>query len=152
MPKAAKLRKMYAEIWEREENEEAALEKAYAKYWDEVHELWKERTPKQAKMTAKQVFVALPNDIKPEEIEKVAKAVLRTVPQHHPCTFTVHWTSGKDGRPNVHLHGVISMRRGGYGKTNDDYRLKSRELAKEAVDRALKKCGYTIKKNQKRHR
>lgn len=118
-------------------------------YWDAVHDKWQEHTVAQAKMTGKQVFVALPNDIADEEIAKVAKAVLKTVPQHHPATMTVHYTSGKDGKPNVHLHGVISMRRGGYGKTNDEYRLNARELAKQAVDKTLKKCGYTIEQNTK---
>jgi len=118
-------------------------------YWDAIHEKWEEHTPTQAKMTGKQIFVALPNDITEAEIQKVAKSILKTVPQHHPATMAVHYTSGKDDTKNVHLHGVISMRRGGYGKTNDEYRLNARELAKQAVDQTLKKCGYSIEQNSK---
>ena len=118
-------------------------------YWDAIHEKWQEHTATHAKMTGKQIFIALPNDITNDEIAKVAKAVLKTVPQHHPATMAVHYTSGKDGKPNIHLHGVLSVRRGGYGKTNDEYRLNSRILAKQAVDSTLQKCGYTIGQNTK---
>ncbi len=120
-----------------------------AAYWDGIHEKWEEHTVAQAKMTGKQVMVALPNTITDEEIHKIAKAVLRTVPQHHPAMLTVHYTSGPNDKPNIHLQGVLSVRRGGYGKTNDEYRLNARDLAKQAVDKTLKKCGYTIEQNRK---
>ncbi len=137
-------------IWSKGIKKDAREQSKIAKYWDQIHQEWKRNVAKNAKMTGKQIFVALPNDIQPEEIDKVAKAILKTIPQHHPATLTVHYTSGKENIKNVHLHGVVSMRRGGYGQTNDEYRLNSRVLAKKAVDEALKSCGYTIEENEKK--
>lgn len=139
------------QLWTKGIRKEAKNIDDIAAYWDQIYEDWKANVAENATMTGKQVFVALPNDIQPEEIEKVAKAILKTVPQHHPSTITVHYTSGKNNIRNIHLHGVISMRRGGYGKTNDTYRLNSRQLAKDAVDKTLRECGYTIVKNEKKY-
>ncbi len=56
------------EVWTKGIPKASRIRQKVAAYWDDVHELWEERTAKQAKMTGKQVFVALPNDIKSEDV------------------------------------------------------------------------------------
>jgi len=96
-----------------------------------------------AKVTARQFVINLPNDIKAEQVNDLAKAILRDFPRHLPVSMVLHRTSNR-GKEHLHLQGLFSYRNGGYGAIQEQFRLDITKTMKATVARELTKYGYTV--------
>lgn len=117
-------------------------------YWQGIHDKFLEarRTPgtpvhHNAKITARQFVINLPNDIDDAQVNQLAKAVLRDFPRHLPVSLVLHRESNR-GKPHMHLQGLFSYRNGGYGSINDDFRLNITGQMKQTVAREFERFGY----------
>ena len=98
-----------------------------------------------AKITGRQFVINLPNDISPDQVHQLAKAVLKDFPRHIPVSMVLHRTSNR-GKEHTHLQGLFSYRNGGYGTIVDDFRLNITGLMKLTVTRELTNQGYLVEK------
>jgi len=96
-----------------------------------------------AKITGRQFVINLPNDISPDQVNQLAKAVLKDFPRHIPVSMVLHRTSNR-GKTHTHLQGLFSYRNGGYGAIVDDFRLNITGLMKLTVRRELTNIGYFV--------
>jgi len=124
--------------------------KALVAHWRGIYERFRSEraTPggmvhHNAKITAKQFVINLPNDISDDEVHKLAKAVLQDFPRHIPVSMVLHRTSNR-GKLHTHLQGLFSYRNGGYGAINDEFRLNATSTMKWAVHKELATIGYQV--------
>lgn len=96
-----------------------------------------------AKITAKQFVINLPNDVTPEQINTLAKAVLQDFPRHLPTAMVLHETSNR-GKKHLHLQGLFSYRNGGYGGIQEEFRLNITNTMKATVTKELTGYGYHV--------
>jgi hypothetical protein len=96
-----------------------------------------------AKVTARQFIVNLPNDITNDQVHHLAKAALADFPRHIPVAMVLHTKSNR-GKNHMHLHGIFSYRNGGYGQINEQFRLNITKQMKETVSKALTGYGYRV--------
>ncbi len=96
-----------------------------------------------AKVTARQFIVNLPNDISNDQVHHLAKSVLFDFPRHIPVAMVLHTKSNR-GKNHMHLHGIFSYRNGGYGQINEHFRLNITKQMKETVSKALTSYGYRV--------
>lgn len=96
-----------------------------------------------AKVSARQFVINLPNDISTEQVDKLAKAVLFDFPRHIPVTMVLHNTSNR-GKKHLHLQGLFSYRNGGYGAIQENFRLGITQLMKDTVVEELSRQGYYV--------
>jgi hypothetical protein len=124
--------------------------KALIAHWHGIYERFKSEraTPgsmvhHNAKVTARQFVINLPNDISDDEVHKLAKAVLQDFPRHIPVSMVLHRTSNR-GKRHTHLQGLFSYRNGGYGGINDQFRLDITSTMKWTVHKELTDIGYQV--------
>jgi hypothetical protein len=124
--------------------------KALVAHWRGIYERFRSEraTPggmvhHNAKITAKQFVINLPNDISDDEVHKLAKAVLQDFPRHIPVSMVLHRTSNR-GKMHTHLQGLFSYRNGGYGSINDEFRLNATSTMKWTVHKELTSIGYQV--------
>ncbi len=96
-----------------------------------------------ARVTARQFVINLPNDISADQIHSLAKAVLHDFPRHLPVSMVLHRTSNR-GKEHLHLQGLFSYRNGGYGAIQEQFRLNITQQMKTTVARELTGYGYTV--------
>lgn len=96
-----------------------------------------------AKVSARQFVINLPNDISDQQVEKLAKAVLLDFPRHIPVSMVLHRTSNR-GKHHIHLQGLFSYRNGGYGSIQEDFRLNITQQMKTTVAEELSRQGYHV--------
>jgi hypothetical protein len=96
-----------------------------------------------AKVSARQFVINLPNDITDAQVDKLAKAVLFDFPRHIPVSMVLHRTSNR-GKKHLHLQGLFSYRNGGYGVIQEDFRLKITQQMKNTVAEELTRLGYAV--------
>lgn len=96
-----------------------------------------------AKITARQFVINLPNSITDDEIDKLAKAVLLDFPRHIPVSMVLHKTSNRAKR-HMHLQGLFSYRNGGYGAIQENFRMNITQQMKNTVAEAFARMGYTV--------
>ena len=96
-----------------------------------------------AKVTARQFVINLPNDISDEQVDKLAKAVLLDFPRHIPISMLLHKTSNR-GKRHLHLQGLFSYRNGGYGAIQENFRLAITQQMKATVAETLTLLGYAV--------
>lgn len=96
-----------------------------------------------AKVTARQFVINLPNDISDEQVDKLAKAVLLDFPRHIPISMLLHKTSNR-GKRHLHLQGLFSYRNGGYGAIQENFRLAITQQMKATVAETLTRLGYAV--------
>jgi hypothetical protein len=126
--------------------------KALIAHWRGIHArfLTERATPDSmvhhnAKVTARQFVINLPNGITDDQVHQLAKGVLKDFPRHIPVSMVLHRTSNR-GQQHMHLQGLFSYRNGGYGKIVDDFRMNITGLMKLTVTRELTNCGYFVDK------
>jgi hypothetical protein len=96
-----------------------------------------------AKVTARQFVINLPNDISSEQVDKLAKAVLLDFPRHIPVSMVLHRTSNRAKR-HMHLQGLFSYRNGGYGAIQENFRMNITQQMKNTVAETFARMGYTV--------
>jgi hypothetical protein len=96
-----------------------------------------------ARVTARQFVINLPNDLSADHIHSLAKAVLHDFPRHLPVSMVLHRSSNR-GKEHLHLQGLFSYRNGGYGAIQEQFRLNITKQMKATVTRELTKAGYTV--------
>ena len=96
-----------------------------------------------AKVTARQFVINLPNDISDEQVDKLAKAVLLDFPRHIPVSMVLHKASNR-GKRHLHLQGIFSYRNGGYGAIQEDFRMNITQQMKHIVTKTLTQLGYAV--------
>lgn len=96
-----------------------------------------------AKVSARQFVINLPNDISTEQVDKLAKVVLLDFPRHIPVTMVLHKTSNR-GKKHLHLQGLFSYRNGGYGAIQEDFRMNITSQMKNTVAETLTHLGYAV--------
>lgn len=123
---------------------------ALVKHWRGIHEKFvhERQTPgtsvhHNAKVTARQFVVNLPNNITEKQVDQLAKTVLKDFPRHIPVSMVLHRESNR-AKKHMHLQGLFSYRNGGYGQINEDFRLNITKQMKQAVTAEFKRFGYTV--------
>lgn len=123
---------------------------ALVEHWQGIHEkfIHERQTPgtsvhHNAKVTARQFVINLPNDVSEMQVNQLAKTVLKDFPRHIPVTMVLHRTSNR-GKRHMHLQGLFSYRNGGYGRINEDFRLSITKQMKETVAAEFKRFGYAV--------
>jgi hypothetical protein len=96
-----------------------------------------------AKVTARQFVINLPNDISDAQVNKLAKIVLKDFPRHIPVSMVLHRTSNR-GKQHLHLQGLFSYRNGGYSSIQEKFRLDITKQMKATVAVELTKQGYHV--------
>ncbi|SHO52973.1 hypothetical protein [Desulfopila aestuarii] len=120
------------------------------KHWRGIHERFIEarQTPgssvhHNARVTARQFVINLPNDISEAQVNQLAKAVLQDFPRHIPVTMVLHRTSNR-GKQHLHLQGLFSYRNGGYGAILEDFRMNITGQMKQTVAGMFERFGYEV--------
>ena len=96
-----------------------------------------------AKVSARQFVINLPNDLAADHIHSLAKAVLLDFPRHIPVAMVLHRESNR-GKEHLHLQGLFSYRNGGYGEIQEQFRLNITQQMKTTVTEELTGYGYTV--------
>ncbi len=96
-----------------------------------------------AKVSARQFVINLPNDLSADQIHSLAKAVLLDIPRHLPVSMVLHRSSNR-GKEHLHLQGLFSYRNGGYGAIQEKFRLNATQQMKNTVTKELTRYGYTV--------
>lgn len=96
-----------------------------------------------ARVTARQFVINLPNDLSADHLNCLAKAILHDFPRHLPVSMVLHRTSNR-GKTHLHLQGLFSYRNGGYGAIQERFRLDITKTMKTTVTGELTGYGYTV--------
>ncbi len=96
-----------------------------------------------AKVTARQFVINLPNGISDAQVHQLVKNVLKDFPRHIPVSMVLHRTSNR-GMAHNHLQGLFSYRNGGYGAIQEPFRLGITNIMKATVARELTNFGYQV--------
>ncbi len=96
-----------------------------------------------AKVTARQFVINLPNDIGDDQVHQLAKVVLKDFPRHIPVSLVLHRTSNR-GKLHTHLQGIFSYRSGGYGAIQEPFRMDITTQMKNTVTSELTSYGYHV--------